>query len=202
MVNGRNVGEKADHGVRVVDLSLAPGERQAWDRPRPIVYLWALVEILVVTNPLQISSGLRVKALRAFGAEIGDNVIFRPRTRVKFPWKLHIGDRCWIGEGVWFHNQDDIYVDNDVVISQESFLTTGSHAVRRDMALITKPIHIRSGAWLTTRCIVLGGSNIGVSAVVSPGTIVKAGQNVPDGAILSAPDATVVGQRFAVDGQG
>ncbi|MHC6593422.1 LbetaH domain-containing protein [Arthrobacter sp. C152] len=143
-----------------------------------------------------------MKALRAFGAEIGENVIFRPRTRVKFPWKLHVGDRCWIGEGVWFHNQDDIYVENDVVISQESFLTTGSHAVRRDMALITKPIHVRSGAWLTTRCIVLGGSTIGVSAVVSPGTVVKAGQNVPDGAILATPDATVVGKRFSVDGQG
>jgi putative colanic acid biosynthesis acetyltransferase WcaF len=189
-------GEEPIDDVAVLDLSLAPGERQAWDRSPLIVYLWGLVEILFVTNPLQISSGLRVKILRAFGAEIGKDVIFRPRTRVRFPWKLHLGDRCWIGEGVWFHNQDHIYVGHDVVISQESFLTTGSHSMRKDMALVTKPIRISAGAWITTRSIVLGGARIGVSSVVAPGTVVKAGQVIPDGAIFAAPEGTIVGQRF------
>ena len=86
--------------VPVIDLSQAPGERAAWDRPAWVVYLWGICELLLVTNPWQISSGLRIRVLRAFGAEIGEGVIFRPRTRVKFPWKLHIGDRSWIGEGV------------------------------------------------------------------------------------------------------
>lgn len=143
---------------RVISLANAPGERAAWGRPARTVYLWAIVELLLVTNPWQISSRLRVKALRAFGAEIGHGVIFRPRTRVKFPWTLHIGNDCWVGEGVWFHNQDHIYLGNDGVISQDTFLTTGSHAHRRDMALITKPIHIDDGCWVTTRCIVLVGT--------------------------------------------
>ena len=70
--------------------------------------------------------------------------------------------------GVWFHNQDHIYIGHDVVISQETFLTTGSHAHRRDMALITRPITIEEGAWVTSRCIVLGGSRIGRSALIKP----------------------------------
>lgn len=189
-------GQESVGNVHIVNLSLAPGERETWDRSRLVVYLWGVVELLFVTNPLQISSGLRTRVLRAFGAEIGEGVIFRPRTRVKFPWKLHIGDRCWIGEGVWFHNQDHIFVAHDVVVSQEAFLTTGSHAVRRDMGLITKPITVKAGAWITTRCIVLGGSSIGVSAVISPGTVVRAGQEVPDGVVLTSPPAEVVGQRF------
>lgn len=189
-------GNESGENINVVNLSLAPGEREAWDRSRLVVYLWGLAEILFVTNPLQISSRLRVRILRSFGAEIGDDVIFRPRTRVKFPWKLHIGDRCWIGEGVWFHNQDHIFVSHDVVVSQEAFLTTGSHAVRRDMSLITKPITIKAGAWITTRCIVLGGSSIGLSSVISPGTVVRAGQEVPDGAVLASPPAEIVRQRF------
>lgn len=157
----------------VIDLSKAPGERAAWGKPAIIVYLWGAVELLVISNPWQISSALRVGVLRLFGAEIGNGVIFRPRTRVKFPWKLHIGDRSWIGEGVWFHNQDHIYVGHDVVISQETMLTTGSHAYKRDMALITRPIHIEPGAWITSRCLILGGAVVSRNEVIQPMNVVR-----------------------------
>lgn len=180
--------------IPVINLAEAPGEREAWGRPRVVVYLWAICELLFVTNPWQISSGLRIRVLRKFGAEIGEGVIFRPRTRVKFPWNLHIGDRSWIGEGVWFHNQDHIYVGHDVVISQETFLTTGSHAHRRDMALITRPIRVEPGAWITSRCIVLGGSVMGTSALARPATVVSG--VIRPNAVVSGPDCTVIGNRF------
>lgn len=185
--------------IPVINLADAPGEREAWDRPRGVVYLWAVCELLFVTNAWQISSALRVWVLRKFGAEIGRGVIFRPRTRVKFPWKLHIGDRSWIGEGVWFHNQDHVFIGHDVVISQETFLTTGSHAHRRNMALLTKPIHIREGAWITTRCIVLGGTDFGRSALATPATVVSG--DVTSNAVVSGHDCTVVGSRFAMSAQ-
>jgi putative colanic acid biosynthesis acetyltransferase WcaF len=180
--------------IPVIDLSLAPGKRQAWGRPRLFVYLWGACELLFIYNPWQISSGLRVRILRLFGAEIGPGVIFRPRTRVKFPWKLHIGARSWIGEGVWFHNQDHIYVGHDVVISQETLLTTGSHAYRIDMALITRPIHIEPGAWITSRCVILGGSRIGRSALARPLTQISG--TVPGNTIVSGENAQVLGHRF------
>ena len=161
-----------------------------------MVYLWSACELLFVTNPWQISSRLRVKVLRAFGAEIGDGVIFRPRTRVKSPWKLHIGARSWIGDGVWFHNQDDVYVGTDAVISQETFLTTGSHRVRSDMGLVTSPIRIGDGAWITSRCIVLGGSRIGESAVVQPMTVVR-GEVGPNRVFGTPLPPVELGDRFA-----
>jgi putative colanic acid biosynthesis acetyltransferase WcaF len=178
--------------IPVIDLSKAPGERQAWGRSALVVYLWAVFELLFVTNPWQISSGVRVRVLRLFGARIGKGVIFRPRTRVKFPWKLHVGDRSWIGEGVWFHNQDHVYIGHDAVVSQETFFTTGSHAHRRDMALITRPIHIEPGAWVTSRCVVLGGAHIGRSALVTPTTVVSG--PVPANTIWNGSD---LGKRFA-----
>lgn len=186
--------------VPVIDLSNAPGERLSWDRPIWVVYLWAICELLFVTNAWQISSGLRIGILRAFGAEIGDSVVFRPRTRVKFPWKLHIGDRSWIGEGVWFHNQDHIYIANDVVISQETFLTTGSHAHRRDMALITRPIHIEAGAWITSRCIVLGGTQVGTSTLARPMTVLSG--SIPAASIVGGSGCEVLGYRFHADRAG
>ena len=115
---------------------------------------------------------------------------------MKFPWKLHVGSHSWIGEGVWFHNQDHIFISNDVVISQEAFLTTGSHRVRGDMGLVTKPIKVEAGAWITSRCIVLGGSQIGSSAIITPNSVVKAMQVVDSGAVFGQPDAVVLGSRY------
>lgn len=180
--------------VPVVDLLRAPGERVAWDRPRWVVYLWAVAELLLVTNPWQISSGLRVRVLRLFGATIGEHVIFRPRTRVKFPWKLRVGSHAWIGEGVWIHNQDSVSIGNDCVISQETFITTGSHAHRRDMALITKPITIDAGVWVTSRCIVLGGAHLGTSSLITPGTVVSG--HVPENKIFGQRQGETLGDRF------
>ncbi len=182
---------------RIIPLAHAPGQRAAWGRSRTTVYAWAVFERLFVTNSWQISSSLRVRVLRMFGAEIGTGVTFRPRTRVSFPWRLHIGDHCWIGEGVWFHNQDHITVEHDAVISQETFLTTGSHAHRRDMALVTRPITIEAGAWVTSRCIVLGGAVVGRSALVRPLTVVEG--VVPPNTIWGTDAASrpgPLGERF------
>lgn len=180
--------------MRVIRLRSAPGERSTWGRSKARVYLWGIAELLFVTNPWQISSSLRVRVLRAFGAEIGSGVVFRPRTRVRFPWKLHIGADSWIGEGVWFHNQDHIHVGHDVVISQETFLTTGSHAHRRDMALITRPIVIEPGVWITSRCMVLGGTEIGRSALITPMSLVAG--TVPPGTVWGGSPAVQRGARF------
>lgn len=184
--------------IRVIDLSKAPGERAAWDQPAWKVYLWAIVELVFVTNPWQISSGVRVRALRLFGADIGQGVVFRPRTRVKFPWKLHIGDRSWIGEGVWFHNQDHIRVGHDVVISQETFLTSGSHRHRKDMALVTRPIAVEDGAWVTSRCVILGGSQIGRSALIRPLSLVD-GAEIPPAEVWGGNPLNFVTRRFTKD---
>lgn len=182
--------------VPVIDLSKAPGERTSWGQPAWKVYTWAVCELLLVTNPWQISSQLRIRTLRAFGAKIGEQVIFRPRTRVKFPWKLTVGDRSWIGEGVWIHNQDEVSIGSDVVVSQESFLTTGSHAHRSDMALITRPITIEDGAWITSRCVLLGGSRIGRSSLLTPLSVV-AGNHIEANQVWGGNPLKYVGVRHS-----
>jgi putative colanic acid biosynthesis acetyltransferase WcaF len=194
-MNSTPPDEEPREDIRVISLAAAPGERQAWHRPTVIVYLWAIFELLFVTNPWQISSKLRIRALRLFGAEIGHGVTFRPRTRVKFPWNLEIGNDCWIGEGVWFHNQARISVGRDVVISQETMLTTGSHAHRKDMALLTKPIQIDDGVWITSRCLILGGVTVGTSSLVSPLSVVY--RDVLPNSIVRGNPAEFVEARFS-----
>lgn len=180
--------------VPVINLAAAPGARESWDRPKIVVYLWAACELLFVTNPWQISSSLRIRVLRLFGARIGRDVVFRQRTRVKFPWKLSVGDRSWIGEGVWIHNQNNVDIGQDVVVSQESFITTGSHAYRIDMRLITSPITIDDGVWVTSRTMITGGSHIGKSALISPMSLIKG--TIPANSIFAGNPARRIGTRF------
>jgi putative colanic acid biosynthesis acetyltransferase WcaF len=187
-----------DHD-RAIDLSAAPGERAAWDRAAPIVYLWSVCELLFVTNPWQVSSRIRASVLRAFGAKIGKGVLLRPRLRVRFPWKLCVGDRSWIGEGVWIHNQAEVDIGSDVVVSQGTFITTGTHAFRSDMALQTRPVVIEDGVWLTARCVILAGSWIGRNALVTPNTVVRG--RVPPGVIFGSAEGHVLGQRFPGAGE-
>ena len=187
-----SAGQSPD--VPVVSLADFEGNGEAWGRPAWVVAAWLLAEWLFLTNSLQVSSRVRVSVLRRFGANIGSNVIFRPRTRVKSPWKLTIGDDCWIGEGVWFHNQDEIIVRNDCVISQDTFLTTGSHRHRDRMQLITSPILVEEGVWITARCVITGGAVIGRSALISPMSVVKG--RVPANAVVSGQPSVVVGSRF------
>ncbi|MCL6442601.1 MAG: WcaF family extracellular polysaccharide biosynthesis acetyltransferase [Alicyclobacillus sp.] len=155
-----------------IDLSKSGPGNFHRTRSKWLEAIWMVVEFLLVTNPLQVSSRLRVAALRLFGATIGRGVIMRPRIRVKFPWNLSVGDRCWIGEGVWIHNQTRVTIGHDVVISQETFITTGSHDTRRTMDLIVKPVTIRDGAWVTSRCIVLQGVEVGENTIITPGSVV------------------------------
>lgn len=156
----------------VIDLSRAGTGNFRRGRPKWFEALWMVFEWLLVTNPLQVSSAVRVFTLRLFGASIGKSVIMRPRIRVKFPWNLVIGDHCWIGEGVWIHNQAQVTIGNHVVVSQETFITTGSHDTRKTMDLIVRPVVIQDGAWVTSRCIVLQGVEIGRNTIVTPGSVV------------------------------
>jgi putative colanic acid biosynthesis acetyltransferase WcaF len=177
-----------------IDLSTAgPGSFKR-TRSRSLEALWMVVEFLLVSNPLQVSSLLRVWALRLFGARVGTNVIMRPRTRVKFPWNLQVGDNCWIGEGVWIHNQGSVKIEDNAVVSQEAFITTGSHDIYRSMDLIIKPVVIRRGAWVTTRCIVLQGVEIGQNTVVTPGSVVR--RSLPPDRVYGGNPAVFIRERW------
>lgn len=69
----------------MIDLAAAPGSGEKWDAPGWKVYAWGVVELLLVSNPWQISSRIPRAALVAFGARIGEGVLLRPRLRVRGP---------------------------------------------------------------------------------------------------------------------
>src|ERR1035437_5861741 len=69
--------------------------------------------------------------LRLFGAEVGRNVVIKPKVNIKYPWKLKIGNHSWIGEGVWIDNLDNVVIGDHCCISQGVLLLCGNHNYKK-----------------------------------------------------------------------
>lgn len=151
---------------------LALFNSKAFDRGRPasVEALWILAQALFVSSFLP-GSKHRVALLRLFGAQIGRGVVIKPRVRVKFPWRLTVGDDSWIGEGVWIDNLAEVAVGSNCCISQEAYLCTGSHNWSSErFDLIVRPIAIERGSWVAARAVVGPGVTIHEGAVLGLGS--------------------------------
>jgi len=124
--------------------------------------LWYFTNVLFFQNSLNPSSGLKVVLLKLFGAGIGEGVVIKPGVNIKYPWKLTIGDHCWIGEKVWIDNLGKVKIGNNVCISQGAMLLCGNHNYKKAcFDLIVKDISLEEGVW------------IGAQSVVCPGVVCK-----------------------------
>ncbi|MDJ0350804.1 hypothetical protein QMK22_15955 [Cryobacterium sp. PH29-G1] len=62
------------------------------------------------------------------------------------------------------------------------------------MKLLTKPIEIDAGAWISSRCVVLGGVKVGRSALVGPMTVIAS--DISPNTIVKPRPSTETGTRF------
>lgn len=125
----------------------------------------------------------RPAVLRAFGAHVGKGCIIRSDVRVHWPWKLSIGEHCWLGEGAWLLNLEPITIGSNVCISQDALLCTGSHdAGSPTFEFDNGPIRIADGVWIAARAVVLKGVTVGEAAIVPAGVVARS--DVPGRAVL------------------
>jgi putative colanic acid biosynthesis acetyltransferase WcaF len=166
-------------------MKLSRYRTTGFDRGRSAVVegLWLCVHAVAFArvNPINAS---RVAALRLFGARIGSGVVIKPGVRVKFPWRLTIGDHSWIGESVWIDNLAPVTIGSDSCVSQGTYLCTGTHDWSREtFDLATHPISIGEQVWIAARATVGPGVCVGDGAVVTLGTVVT--RSVPPAHICS-----------------
>lgn len=157
--------------------------------------LWYFVgEPLVRSYWLPLSS-LKVWLLRRFGAKIGDRVRIKTGVRVKFPWRLSVGDCVWIGENAWLDNLAAIEIESHVCISQDVYLCTGNHDWSHpDFQLIPAPIKIEQGSWIAARAVVGPGVTIGRGAVLTLGSV--AARSLQSMTIYAGNPAQPIKQRI------
>lgn len=176
------------------DLASFDGGSYRPGRNLLVCTLWYFCSLLLFESGWFPVRKVKVGILRMFGAKVGTGVVLKPHLRIKYPWRLKIGDHCWIGQGVWIDNIEDVIIDDHVCISQLVYLCTGSHDhTKRTFDLIAKPIVVRTGAWVAARSLLLGGVEIGNNALVAAGSVVN--KDVPARACVGGVPARVICYR-------
>ncbi len=165
-------------------------------RKRPAVYvqLWWLVQSALFATSPQILYGWRRSLLRLFGAQIGQSVLVRPSARIIYPWNVSIGEYSWIGDEVVLYSLAEIQIGSHCVISQRSYLCTGSHdPARISFDMLASPIQIEDQVWLAADVFVAPGIQIGAGSVVGARSTVL--ENLPGGKICFGNPAKPVRDR-------
>jgi putative colanic acid biosynthesis acetyltransferase WcaF len=183
-------------------VDLRQYDQSYFDRGRPgwMILVWWFVQAIAFPLTPHFANGLRAQLLRWFGATIGQGVVIRPTARFTYPWRVELGDYCWVGDDVVFYSLDWIRLGAHSVVSQKSYLCTGSHDIT-DLAfgLQTAPIAIGSGAWVTTDCFVAPGVTIGANAVVGSRSSVF--RDLPEGWVCFGNPCKPVRERSMQTGK-
>lgn len=146
----------------------------SWYQPGSLLkrILWLVVSFIFFEHSLAVWNGIKRFWLRVFGAQLGIGVIIKPRVHIKYPWKLTIGNHCWIGEQVWIDNLDSVTLGDHVCISQGALLLCGNHNYKKPtFDLIIAPIVLESGSWIGAKAGVSAGVTVGTHAVLSIGSV-------------------------------
>jgi len=133
----------------------------SWYKPGGTTFkrvLWYYTNRFVFQSYLFPVSALKRGLLRLFGARIGKSVNIKPGINIKYPWRLAVGDYCWIGEGVWIDNLADVEIGNHVCLSQGAFLLTGNHNYKKPtFDLSVEKIILEDGVWIGAKSMVCPG---------------------------------------------
>jgi putative colanic acid biosynthesis acetyltransferase WcaF len=141
---------------------------------------------------------IRRELLRLFGAKIGAGVVIKMGVRVKYPWRLSVGEHAWLGEDCWIDNLADVTVGANACISQGAYLCTGNHDWRAPrFDLIVKPITLDDGAWVGARATIAPGVRLHVCAVAAAGSVVT--HDIPAFEIHAGNPSTFVRTRVVRD---
>ncbi|MBJ6144318.1 WcaF family extracellular polysaccharide biosynthesis acetyltransferase [Hymenobacter sp. BT559] len=140
--------------------------------PKWKVLLWYAVHYFFFDSSLPWPYGLKTQLLRWFGARVGKGLVIKPRVRVKNPWRLTIGDHCWLGEAVWIDNLADVHIGSHVTLSQGALLLTGNH----DYTVSSFPyrlgaITLEDGVWVGAQSVVCPGVTCPSHAILTVGSV-------------------------------
>lgn len=176
-------------------------DKDSFDRGRP----WIVEALWLVLNSLFVRSRIPGAAhrrflLRVFGARLGTGVIIKPGVRIKFPWRLEIGDNSWIGEDAWIDNLATVEIGCNCCISQGVYICTGNHDWKTvSFDLSVHPVRIRDGAWIAARSTVGPGVIVGRGAVLALGSV--ATSDLEENGVYQGSPAKVSRRRPAQKGE-
>jgi len=162
--------------------------------PKWKVLIWYFFNYYIFNSALPWPYGIKLNLLRMFGARVGKGLVIKTKVRIKNPWKLTIGENCWIGESVWNDNLDDVVIGNNVCLSQGAMLLTGNH----DYTISSFPyrlgqIVLEDGVWIGAKSVVCPGVTCKSHSILTVNSV--ASRNLDAWSIYAGNPAVFVRQR-------
>ncbi|HZY62613.1 MAG TPA: putative colanic acid biosynthesis acetyltransferase [Edaphobacter sp.] len=110
--------------------------------------------------------------LRCFGASMGPNCHFYPKSKIWAPWNLVCGDQVTAADGAEIYNPAPITFGSHVILSQEAYICGATHDYD-DAAfpLLAYAMTFGEYAWICARASVAPGVNVGEGAVLGLGSV-------------------------------
>ncbi|GGG21665.1 WcaF family extracellular polysaccharide biosynthesis acetyltransferase [Paenibacillus abyssi] len=181
--------------VNKVRLDLYQQTEYSRGRSGIVILLWWFIQGTLFRFSLHNMYRWRSWLLKKFGAQIGRGVLIRATAKFTYPWKVKIGDHSWIGDNVQFYSLDEIIIGNHCVISQNTYLCTGSHKIDDpSFALSINPIVIKDGAWIASDVFVYPGVTVNEMGVAGARSTVT--KDIPYNEIHVGYPAKFLKKRF------
>jgi len=110
--------------------------------------------------------------LRTFGATMGPNCHFYPKSKVWAPWNLICADQVTAADGAEIYNPAPVTFGSHAILSQDAFVCGATHDYDDDaFPLIAYTMHFGAYAWVCARASVAPGVNLGDGAVLGLGSV-------------------------------
>ncbi|MBC7773056.1 MAG: putative colanic acid biosynthesis acetyltransferase [Pyrinomonadaceae bacterium] len=111
--------------------------------------------------------------LRLFGTKIPSTSGTKATTIVVHPWLLTMGEHCWLAERVTIYNLGPIHIGDHTVISQDSYICSGTHDYRKpNLPIEFTTVRIGSGVWICAGAFVGPSVTIGDNSVIGARAVV------------------------------
>lgn len=165
-----------------------------YEEPKPHAFkrmVWRVVNAFIF--PL-LAREARARLVRLFGAKLEPHVLLFRSVRIFAPWNLECGTEVCFGPRTEVFCKGKIVIGSGVIISQDSYLCTGTHDYRSPkFTPVTRPITIGDNCWLAAKVSVMPGVTIGEGTVVGACAVVT--KDLPPWSVAVGNPCRVVGKR-------
>jgi putative colanic acid biosynthesis acetyltransferase WcaF len=116
--------------------------------------------------------GWRSMLLRIFGATMGANCHFYPKSKVWAPWNLICADQVTAGDGAEIYNPAPITLGSHAILSQDAYLCGATHDYDDPaFPLLAYAMQIGAYGWICAKASVAPGVQVGEGAVLGLGSV-------------------------------
>jgi putative colanic acid biosynthesis acetyltransferase WcaF len=134
--------------------------------------VWSVVWTLLYRPSPRPLHGWRAILLRTFGARVGANCHFYPKSKIWAPWNLTCDDQVTAADGAEIYNPAPMTFGSHAILSQDSYLCGATHDYDDpDFPLIAFAMQVGAYSWICARASLAPGANVGEGAVLGLGSV-------------------------------